>query len=565
VRRLLTSGIILFFLFLSTGFSFQNSEGTKRQLKPVPERIKKGFDSILPGESGSFLEFLAADELEGRDTASVGMTIARKYIKSLYKLWGVKPAGDKNGNTWDFDQNIAMVEIKFGPETRIEVKTGSMSSTFEFQKDFSGGTGAQNPGVIDASVVFAGYGISAPDLGYDDFAGIDVKDKIVVISVGKPGGLREDSPFNFPENLARFAGRRTPAENCARVLAKKGAAALLMVDESSGQVRNAGNYIQGSRIRSERRMIVASKLADVDPMVPFFWISSAAAKNIFADSGTTFEALKTDIDTRIKPHSINIEGVKVKIKLDIRRTNTVSANILASIEGSDPELKHEYIVIGAHLDHVGMNKEGYVFNGADDNASGSVGVLQVAKAFALNPVKPKRSILFAHWTGEEKGLLGSTHFVFFPTVPLKNLVACINLDMICTDTSLENLARDIDEFKITREELSQFEDDPDTLLAAFTSSPSPTLVDYYTQLSKDYLHLQPVPMSSYPMIGNSDHYPFAQRKIPAVFLFTMGNGFAHSPADTFEKANLDKMSRVVKLAYLLAFKIGDAKERIEWK
>lgn len=288
------------------------------------------------------------------------------------------------------------------------------------------------------------------------------------------------------------------------------------------------------------------------------------AKSIFGGSGTTFEALKTDIDTRIKPHSLNIKGVKVKINLDIERTNTVSANVLAVIEGSDPELKDEYILIGAHLDHVGMNKEGYVFNGADDNASGSVGVLQAAKAFALNPVKPKRSILFAQWTGEEKGLLGSTHFVFFPTIPLKNIVACINLDMICTDTSMENLARSVNEVEITKEELSQYEDDPDTLLAAFTSSPSPMLADFYSQLSRDHLHLQPVPMSSYPMIGNSDHYPFAQRKIPSVFLFTMGNGFAHSPADTFEKANFDKMSRVVKLAYLLAFKIGDTVERIEW-
>ncbi len=533
--------------------------------KPVPERWRTGLQSIRPEESYALLEFIAADELEGRDTASKGQTIARRYIQSLYKIWGIEPAGDPRGKPHSYEQRIDMVEKNFGPDMAIECVIGNTRSRFEFNRDFSGNLGIDTPGQIQAPAVFAGYGLSAPDLKYDDFSGIDVKGKIVVISTGKPGNTRSDSPFNFPRNLARFAGRRTPAENCARLLAEKGAAALFLIDESFGRASNAGGYIQGTRIGSEYKRVTFLKLSTIDRMVPFFWASPAVADSLFADSKITFSEAKQKIDTTLQPHSFDIPGVSITIHLDIQRTPTVTANVLGKIEGSDPEFKNEYVVIGAHLDHVGMNREGYVFNGADDNGSGSVGVLQAAKAFALNGEKPKRSILFAHWTGEEKGLLGSGHFVHFPTVPLESIVACINLDMICTDTAMENIKRGIEEYAITQEELSRFDNNPKTLLAAITSLQSPDMQELYSQLSQDYLDLQPVPLCSDPMPGNSDHWHFARKKVPAVFFYTLGNGHTHRPTDTVEKINPEKMSEIVKLAYLMAFKIADSPQRPVWE
>jgi hypothetical protein len=386
----------------------------------------------------------------------------------------------------------------------------------------------------------------------------------VVVSTGKPGGGRQDSPFNFPENLARFAGRRTPAENCARLLAEKGAAALLLIDDSFGRVPNAGGYIRGNRVRSSGKRVTFLKLSTADRMIPFFWASTAVADSLFTLSKVKFNGAREKIDVALKPNSFEIPGAEMTIKLDIQRTETVTANLLGKIEGTDPDLKDEYIVIGAHLDHIGMNEEGYVFNGADDNGSGSVGVLQAAKAFALNPDKPRRTILFAHWTGEEKGILGSAHFVHFPTVPLENIVACINLDMICTDTAMANIRHGIEEYSISPEELARFENDPDTLLAAITSLPSPDMVELYTQISRDYLNLQPVPLCSDPMPGNSDHWHFSRKRIPSVFFFTTGDGHAHQPTDTVERINAGKMSEIVKLAYLLAFKIADTTERPAW-
>lgn len=554
--------LLLAVFFLLCGILPAAKVGQDR--KPVPERWRTGFSSIRPEESYAYLEFIAADELEGRDTASVGQTIARNYIKSLYKIWGIEPAGDSRGGSSDYEQRIDVVEKKFGPQMRIEIKTGNTQSRFWFEKDFSGNLGVDMPGVIKAQAVFAGYGLSAPDLGYDDFAGLDVKGKIVVVSTGKPGGMRKDSPFNFPENLARFAGRRTPAENCARLLADKGAAALLLVDDSFGRVSNAGGYIRGNRVRSAGKRVTFLKLSTVDRMVPFFWASSAVADSLFTQSKVKFSGAREKIDSSLKPNSFEIPGAEVTINLDIRRTNTVTANLLGKMEGSDPGLKNEFVVIGAHLDHIGKNENGYVFNGADDNGSGSVGVLQAAKAFVLNPEKPRRSILFAHWTGEEKGILGSAHFVHFPTIPLENIVACINLDMICTDTAMANIRHGIEEYSITPEELARFENDPSTLLAAITSLPSQDMVELYTQLSRDYLNLQPVPLCSDPMPGNSDHWHFSRRRIPSVFFFTTGDGHAHQPTDTVERINAVKMSEIVKLAYLLAFKIADTTERPAW-
>jgi hypothetical protein len=568
MRHKIVFCFIVFFMIFGFGRGL-SSEDKYEPVKPVPGHMEKGFKSIKSIDSLSYLTFIAADELEGRDTATRGLTIARKYIQSLYKTWGVQPAGDWSGEgekkRRSFEQRMDMVEVKFGDETSLEIQSGPRYASFEWGKDFSGGSGASIPGTLEAPAVFAGYGISAPDLDYDDFEGIDVRGKIVVTSVGKPGGDRKGSPFNHPENWARFAGRYTPAEKCARLLARKGALALLIIDEEVGQVDNAGGYTQGARIRSAGRPIVAPSLAAGDPMVPFFWASPAIAEVLFSGEDGGFSAVKKQVDATLKPRSIAFPESKVSINLDIKRKLTVSANLLGMIQGSDPELKKEFVIIGAHLDHVGMNDQGYVFNGADDNGSGSVGVLQAAKAFVLNPVKPKRSILFAHWTGEEKGLLGSRHFVAYPPVPLSHIVACINLDMICRDTKLSSILEDVHDLGFGQEQLSRYPDEPGKLVAAFVSKPSPSVAESSVRLGEEHCGLVVVPLLSYPMLGNSDHFPFAQKGMPSVFFNTERHRDLHQPSDTVEKINATKMSQIVKLSYLLAFSIADAQDRPEWK
>jgi len=565
-KRMLASCIItVFCAFLVFGWTPGEEKGG---LKPVPDRMKKGFESIKPGDSYSYLEFIAADELEGRDTATRGLTIARKYIMSLYKTWGVKPAGDWQGESENrkssFEQRMDVLEVHIGDETRLEIQSGPRYARFEWGKDFTGGSGVAVSGTLEAPAVFGGYGLSAPDLDYDDFRGIDVRNKIVITCIGRPGGDRPDSLFNKPENRARFAGRYTPAEKCARLLAQKGALALLIVDEEISRVDNAGGYKEGAWIPSGRRRVVVPSLSAADPMVPFFWASPSIADTLFAEIGRDFRETKQKIDREIKPQSVEFCGSRVCLHLDIERKSTVSANLLGMIEGSDPELSKEYVILGAHLDHVGMNRDGYVFNGADDNGSGSVGVLQVAKALVLNPIKPKRSILLAHWTGEEQGLLGSRFFVASPQIPLADIVACINLDMICRDTTLESIIEDARDLGLDREQLSSYPDEPAKLVAALTSSPSALMAEAAVKLGAEHCGLIVVPLPSFPMLANSDHFPFAQRNVPSVFFNTEGHRDLHQPSDTVEKINAGKMSRIVQLAYLLAFSIADAPEAPRW-
>jgi Zn-dependent M28 family amino/carboxypeptidase len=212
-----------------------------------------------------------------------------------------------------------------------------------------------------------------------------------------------------------------------------------------------------------------------------------------------------------------------------------------------------------------MNKDGYVFPGADDDGSGSVGVLQIAKALSTNLEKPKRSIIFAHWTGEEKGLIGSRYFLKFPTIPLKDIVAYINLDMISHDCPLREIREEAETFRLTQEESDRIQGDPKKLLRAYVSLPSPDFTALIMKTNSTYIGLDVIPLASFPMLGNSDHYFFAFKKIPSVFFFTGGNENAHSPLDTVERINAEKMAAVVKLAYLLGFSTADEPARPRWE
>ena len=212
-----------------------------------------------------------------------------------------------------------------------------------------------------------------------------------------------------------------------------------------------------------------------------------------------------------------------------------------------------------------MNKDGYVFPGADDDGSGSVGVLQIAKALALNAAKPKRSIIFAHWTGEEKGLVGSRYFLKFPPVPLKDIVAYINLDMISHDSALQEIRDEAKTFRLTKEELDGIPGDPQKLLRAYISLPSPDFAALIAKTNSTYIGLDVIPLLSFPMLGNSDHYFFCLEKVPSVFFFTGGNETTHSPLDTVERINAEKMASVVKLAYVLAFSVADDPARPRWE
>ncbi len=556
----LGSVIIFFALGVGLACAFLEERGEN-----VPARMRPGFTSILASDSRAFLEFLASDELEGRDTPSKGLTIARRYIQSLYQTWGILPLGDGSDVKHSYEQRVPMVIKTYGQGTSLEIVSSTATQRFSADRDFNFVMGVDFAGTIAGPVVFCGHGVSAPDLGYDDFASVDVRNKVVLVAAGKPGGKRPDSPFNSPQHWSRFEGRRTPAENCARLLAKKGAAALLVADDSFDRLVSPHGYKQDARIASSSNRVFSPPLSTADPMVPTFWVSTRIAERAFQAISRNFAETVSKIDNDLKPNSFALPGLEIRIQVDMEHTVSACGNLLGWVEGSTPELGKEYVVIGAHLDHVGMTKDGYVFNGADDNGSGSVAVLQVAKALALNPEKPRRSVVFAHWTGEEKGLVGSRYFLNFPPIPIENIVAYINLDMISHDCPLEHVQEEAKMFHLPQEEMARIPNEPQKLLRAYVSSPSPDFASKIVQINRDYVGLEVVPLLSFPMLGNSDHYFFALHKIPSVFFFAGGNPFAHTPLDTVDRVNADKMAAVVKLAYLLTFTLADEPHRLSWQ
>jgi len=494
------------------------------------------------------------------------MSLKAEIVASLFRLWGLAPAGDMVGKKRSYHQVINMMEVEPGGDGRLELHNGATVTVFEKDADIFLGRGGSQSCRIEAPVVFAGYGISAPDLGYDDLAGTDLKDKIVLIIDGLPGEGRDDSPFSKPENRRRFGGYyryRTVSES----IRKRGAAALVTVGSAR---RNAGgitsdDYKAGNRIYPPGRRVFVPALTAESGRLISLRASERVGEAFLAAAGTSLEKIRKSIDADLKPHSMDLDGISAKIEIKTNVKPIVSGNVLGMIEGTDPELKNEVIVIGAHLDHIGMNAENYVFNGADDNASGSAGVLEVAQAFALNPEKPKRTILFACWTGEEKGLLGSRYFVDFPTLSDKKIIACLNMDMISRDYTPERLKQMSQRMRgMMPKGLTVDEETAKKLVSSMMSAQAPELQEIIARLNKDHVGLFCFPRPSKTLSGGSDHAPFHGKQIPAAFFMAAMTEDYHQPGDIAEKVNGGKMQNVARLVYLTAFEIANRKETLKW-
>lgn len=522
-----------------------------QELTPPPENMKEGFGSITPAQALAHVAFLASDQLEGRDTATHGMRIAREYCASQFSRFGLSFAGSLNS----FHQFIEFMELEERPTTDVSVLSsdGARKLTRD-QIVFSRGAAA---GTMEAEMVFVGYGIEADDLDYNDFAGVDIKGKVVVVMAGQP--------FADEEIASRFAG--FSKYMALMGLHERGAAAVIAGIEENpfGRRRRAervslgGDYIQQDRISSARRILSVPKLEGGQAGFPTIVVQDDVIKDILKSAGHDMDSIKAEINKNEKPNSFALEGVSLSVVKTVPSAGKMisSGNVVGMIEGSDPELKDEYIVIGAHLDHVGMNEHGYVFNGADDNATGSAGVLEIAEAFATNPVKPKRSIIFCLWTGEEKGLYGSRYFVRFPPVSQDKIKAYFNMDMIGRDVTLEKIQSGRSMFSrvpdLTEEDLPK-------LTAGSVSAQAEGLLDLMTGMNERHVGLRLAARASAEMSGGSDHAPFHGAGIPAFSFISGLHDDYHTPRDTAEKINAGKMAKTAQLVYLLAFNLAEMDE-----
>ncbi len=414
----------------------------------------------------SYIKDLASDSMMGRKSGQPGATIAEEYIASRYKEWGLEPAGDDG----TYFQNFTIEHSNVEQGVVLEVIAENERRNFYYGDDWRVQR-LSGSGHFTAEIVFVGYGIHAPEKDYDDYARVDVKGKLVLLLI--------DSPTKLEEMLEE----ESKLENRIKAAQEQGAVGILGFRRPSTQRR----YF---RFRLKKEFY--------KPDFVLLTVEEKVTNFIFKGLKTELRYLLQELDKKIKPMSLET-GIKafisVKAIFDAKRP---TRNVLAKITGSDKTLKDEYVIIGAHMDHLGINPRGEVMNGADDNASGTAVVMEIARLMKLNRAHPKRTVIFALWGGEEQGLLGSRHYADHPLYPLEKTVTYINMDMVGQGTGevpFRGVYYAPQIWKVLEESL------PEEI--------------------KEYVK----PGRGGP--GGSDHTPFIEKGVPTYSIFTQGYHFKY--------------------------------------
>lgn len=459
--------------------------------------------------------YLASDEMKGRFTGSKEEQIAADYIQNQFKSFGLSPLF--NGSYFQSFPFIEKVELtKFNS---LSFEKNKKKRELKLNRDYITApfSGKRK---ITAPLVFVGYGISASKLNYDDYTGVDVTGKIVIALRYHPEHDSSRSEFD------RFASFRQKA-SAAR---DKGAAGII--------------FVNGFLPKNDEDQLMELRYDGAGPIKDFsvVQIKRNILDEVIKAEGLSLLELQKKIDSEKKPYSIDLKNVKVSISTEVKEIEKYGKNVAGMIEGNDPVLKNEFIVIGAHYDHLGVDQlksssmykgnDPQIHNGADDNASGTTGLLELAEKFGANKNTLKRSIIFIAFSGEELGILGSTYFTNNSPIEMKNIIAMLNMDMIGRLNEEKSL----------------------TVIGAGTSSIWKNLLneknvfDFKLSLNDGGS-------------GGSDHQAFTNKNIPVLFFFTGTHTDYHKPSDDADKINLIGQAEVVNFVYSIA----DAIQRAENK
>lgn len=501
------------------------------------------------------MTFLADDALEGRDTGSQGHLIASQYIASNFQQLGLKPAA-ANGQYFQPVPLIKSLLVQTSPEFSFELDGKATKLAYPKQFTTSPSNHQGKVSVKDAELVFVGYGMVSKEFGIDDYQGLDVKGKIVVMLPGRHHKL--------PSEEAAHLGALK-----AKIAAEKGAIGIITIntpiEEKTRPYSNSLLYLHQPRIRwvhadghaeGDYPTLKVSAYLDIEP-----------AKALFAKAPVKLTDIYAQLEKKQSPAGFVLPG-KVNFARESTQSHIQSQNVAAVLEGSDPTLKDEYIVVTAHSDHIGvgvdMRSKDRINNGLMDNAAGVAIMLETARLFSENAVKPKRSVLFVAVTGEEKGLLGADYFANNPVRPIEKLVGNVNIDMPVL--------------------LYPFAD-----LVAFGANHS-TLGETVARAAGQYgIKVSPDPMPEQAIFTRSDHYTLVKKGVPAVFLMT---GFTsqdpkekgsdvwhkffasnyHKPTDDvagltkeYGKIRYDMGALFADINFAIGMDIANATERPMWK
>ena len=559
MRRLTTVGLVLTFLFVSAP--------VPRAQQPQGARVAAGSpfayfaaeraaaERITAEGMKEILYTIASDEYAGRDTPSAGQDKAARFIADRLKKLKLKPAGDKGS----YFQRIALTKTEVDRE-HSAAQLGDRP--FRIGQDFL--PAGRASGEAEAPVVYAGYGWVIKSKNINPYEGIDVRDRIVVVSgdgVAPPPGVTLPS--------LRAGDWETPVSYAQ----KNGARALVLVPRNFdrrwrfgalriAQATYAVPRLEGVASEDEEEEEPAAPAAGVVSIIP----SRAMLDALFAGEqldGAAVLKLAQAPAAGEQPVAFALKPEKrLRLSLKLAVTEASTQNIVGVLEGKDSKLRKEYVALGAHYDHVGASGasgcrpvgEDSICNGADDDGSGTTGLLAMAEAFSKGP-RPKRSILFVWHTGEEKGLWGSEYYTRYPTVPLKQVVAQLNIDMIgrskkAGDTNPAN----------------RMLSGPDEIYVIGSRMMSTQLGELNEAVNREYLNLKynyhyDEPSDPERLFYRSDHFNYAKHGVPIVFYFDGVHEDYHRPTDSPDKIDYRKMENITRTVFILASELANAPAR----
>ena len=509
--RLLGGTIPIFLVLALLGSTFVLAQ----QSQPAPFSAREFLEPI---------KYLASDQLQGRGDGTPELDQAAHYLAAHFRKFGLKPAGDDG----TFLQHFTLVVgAKLGERNSVTFKSSTHEETLKLQENYVPISFSSNA-MVNAPLVFAGYGITAPEYHYDDYKGIEATGRIVIVLRHEPQENDDKSIFEGRQltSHAELASKATNAKN-------HGAVGIILVNDLGNHPCDPDELLRLNDISGPQEMNIP--IIQVKPAIIDEWLKP---------SGHTLDDLRQQIDNDLSNHSFALDAAaQVAMTVDIERIHRPVANVVGLLSGADPALADQYIIVGAHYDHLGLGQQhslaprevGQVHHGADDNASGTSGVLELADALSHSPRRPRRSIVFVCFAGEELGLLGSAYFANHPPFPINQTVAMINMDMIG---------------RVSKNKL---------YVSGTGTSPG------LQKLVQDANHVLNFDISfSSSGYGASDHTSFTVKEIPVLFFFSGLHSDYHKPSDSSDKIDAADGARVVELVANVVQGLDALKEKPQY-
>src|SRR5215213_5423825 len=490
------------------------------------------------------VSYLASDKLDGRRTGTAGANEAARYIAGEFEKLGLRPGGNRYLQSFPYVAGVSL-----GPGNVLAFGSSSTDDSLLVGNEWVPLAFSAN-GKVAGEILFAGYGITSAELNYDDYAGLNTTGRIVIALQGAPDG---DNPHGQFANLQNVRWKAITARNA-------GAKALIVV-------------ARDATFNQERLTNLTYDNTGGEAAIPVVVISRESIDKILALSNTSVAQLE-EATTAKTPGTNKLLTGRITLASDVVRNQVPAHNVIGVLEGSDPTLKNENIVIGAHYDHLGRGgdgslapRSGEIHHGADDNASGTAGLLELARIFSAQRPKLKRTVIFVAFGGEEEGLLGSNYYVNHPLAPLANTVAMINMDMIGRMKDRKLMIGGVGTAQEWRQLITGANTALATNIAATSAAPAPKGVPIVVSANgRPIMTVDPNGAFELTLnedgYGPSDHSSFYSKQVPVLFFWTGTHSDYHKPSDTFDKINYNDEARILSMVARIVRDVDSADKRL---